>query len=680
LAKTVTKAGIMRDIIRILFLVLCVVLISGCAPAPTPTPQPTAIPPSTTPEPTATPTTPRSLTLSQEEQVILRFIHAAPAFETVDINAGDLRIASNLAFGDAVDGARIAGGEYVITITQANSDNTTALFEEPLALAGGNTYTAILTVVEGSLRLTAIPDDTSAITANQGRLLVIHAAAGVGSIQIGQAGSTPLADSLDFGRSTPALTLAAGQLNLQIRTSNQLLAEYPLDVRPNQHHTLVLVQEDSGIPRLVEYTSIIPGQAQVRVVSGLDVSVGAVDVQLNDTLLDTSLLFGSATDLTTVTALPATLRVITQGAAPEEPPIIISSIALNNGDVTTLFLLGNEASARVIPYVDDVQAIASNETVLTLINLYSGSPSLRAIASEGIIQDTLDIAYGARPITLTLPSGENTFVWGTPDEEEMTQFSDTRTFAAGVHYLYVLTGREDAPVIVFEHPVAASGSASAIAEVAEVRWVNMLENAVVSFSLDDVRQAQSLAFREIENAEIAQGNYSLTVETSAGSSSTPFTAQAFRRYSIYVYGTAETPLVTIIEDDPITVEAGSTRVRLIHLGAAGSSPLSMGYAANPTSALNLEQMATPVVGQALTLPGGVSLLIRATEGGTASLAGRLAANTYDFYIVNDNAGGVVSTLTGIALADGAIIEIVAVRSTTSDVLSVFGLPYSSGAE
>jgi hypothetical protein len=669
----------MKTLWRALSILCMVGFVAACAPAPTPTPTPlpTEVP---TLVPSPTPPVPRAIALSVRDQVTLRFIHAAAGVGDVDVFAGDLAVATRLKFGDGVDGARIAAGEYEITAFNAGTgqgENPLYQSPEPVTLEGGTRYNILLAVVNGVLRLTAIPDDNTPLAGGNARLLFINAAPNTSAVQLGVQGSTPLVESLNFGLSSPPITIGIERLTLQARVDGQVASEYLLNPRENEHYTLVLLPNANGNgARLVEFVSTVPGLAQVRVANGMAAEIGTIDVYLDDEQVAARLAYGSASDLITLTAQPATLRIM-RAEAPEAEPLIVTSISPANDDQIVLLLTGGERNAALINYVDDVDVLPSNSASITFVNLYAGAAALRAVAGEGVVQETVDLPYASSPVRLTISAGENNFTWstpGAPDEEGALQFNDERTFEAGFHYLYILTGRSDAPVLVFERQVEIE-EAVVINEDAQVRYINTIEGTNATFSIQDT-EVSGIGFAEDSDfGGVAEGDYTVVVNTGAGSANLPVSLQAFSRYSIYAFGTPETPALAIVQNDEMIVEDDNARVRLVQVAPPGGAPMSLAFFANPTAQVNAAMVATPSTGEIYDLPGGLRPIVGGTIPGEHSISARIDAGLYDFFVLDDMMGGVINTLNGIRVNNGEALEIVAVRLTTSSGVAVFAMEY-----
>lgn len=660
-----------------ILLLMVVLALMGCATQPPPTPEIVQTPTATaTIAPTPTqPFVPESIAIDPREQVTLRFVNAATGYEALDIYAEELALASRLPFGISASGAQIVGGEYVLSVfpSGAPSDGE-PLLRAPLVLEGGSRYTMLLTNSDNRVELAAIPDDLSALPAGQSRLLIIHAAPSLDTVDIGLAGEQALISDLTFTQSTPALTLPAGRVTLQARPVGSPTIDTTVNLRDGFGYTLVLQGERA---QWLEFEDRVPGQAVAHFVNALNADLGAVDFYLDDVQVATALVFGAASDAVTIAAQTSTLRILPAGSSPDVTPIVDTSVSTNNGDFLAFVAVGDAASSRVILVTDSRQSLAPNASAITFLNAYPGARRVRN-NGEGIIDRPVELDYASTPLSLETLSGGERFYWReTPDpESDSNEIFDPREFDGGTSYLYILTGREDAPALLFERSLPPPTVQEELVEEITVRWVNTIPDSAVTFTLDDIAEVERLGEAGQSVTQVATGSHLLTVVTGAGRSQ----ARAVEfgspgRWSIYAYGTEADPQFQVIADAlPAALNEDIARVRLTYVAPEPSQrTLTLAFSPSVSGIANPRYEATPSSGEATFLPFGAETLVQRTGAGATSLAGQVPASTYDFYIIDDQQDGVIVTIPGAVMVPNTAYEIVAVQSLFNSDVEVYVL-------
>lgn len=652
-----------------------VLLLIGCATQPQPTPEVAQVPTATaTLAPTPTqPFVPQSIAFDPREQVTLRFVNAATGYDALDIYAEQLALASRLPYGTSASGAQIVGGEYVLSIFPSGAPTDgDPLLRAPLSLEGGSRYTMLLTNTDNRVELAAIPDDLGALPAGQSRLLIIHAAPSRGAIDIGLAGEQPLISDLAFSQSSPAFTLPAGRITLQARPEGSPTIDTTVNLRDGFGYTLILQGERA---QWLEYEDRVPGQAVAHFVNALDGSLGAVDFYLDDVQVASNLVFGAASDAVTIAAQTSTLRILLAGSPPDATAIVDTTLATDNGNFIALVAVGNANSARVIPVTDSRRTVAEDTSAIVFFNAYAGVPQVRN-NGEGVIDEPIELPFAGTPLSLETLAGSERFYWReAPDPvgggEEIF---DPREFVGGTSYLYILTGREDAPALVFERDLPPPAITEARIEETSVRWINTIPDTAVTFTLDDIAEVERLGTTDQSITQVASGSYLLTVATSAGrNQAQPIEVNSVDRLSIYAYGTDTDPQFQIVEAaPPAALNEDISRVRLTYV-APESSPrtLTLAFSPSVSGIVNPSFEATPSVGEATDLPFGAERLVQRTGAGATSLAGQLPAAAYDFFIIDDQLEGVISTIPGAVMEPNTAYEIIAVQSLFNSDLALY---------
>ncbi|MCA9902896.1 MAG: DUF4397 domain-containing protein, partial [Anaerolineae bacterium] len=606
-----------RNQLIVVWLTVAAIMMAACAPS-TPPPTPTNTP-APTAEPTATATpafVPRVFTINQEDQIGLRSVHAVEGLENVDIYAELSTVALNLGFGTASAGdSRLAGGTYTFRVVPSGGGiDAVPIVQQTIDLAGGNTYTLLLSGDPAAPTLTAIPDDHAPLAAGYSRVMVINAVADVPSLQVTGDGGSLLVDALAYGQSSAPITVEAGNVNFQTRIDGRRWFDLPLDLRELRQIT-VLIMGTRDNWTIDQAETDVPGQAQIRVFNGLDPETGSVDVYLGDTQLAHDLAFGGVTDPSEQPTTLTSLRIVAAGQAADSVPLLATTIAPSPGDVLTLIAVGNATNNRLITYNDDSVTLDEGEASITFIHLIPGIDTIRSGGTDGVMQEPVELDFG-QPTTFTTIAGAQQFIWQPAfgDNSGDPLFESNLTLAPNTRYLYLITNREDAPAVVLERTVEVLASAAQQEQATtQVRWINAIPDSQLSFSLGDTVQVSDLGFASASDIQmIVGGDFNLLVTSVAGSSSTPVTLTPYHRYSIYARGDAAAPQITVIEDPTLTFPPETGRIRLVQISGSDSASLSLWFAAAPETETNDTFSITPVPDpndQPVNLPFGVRRLV-----------------------------------------------------------------------
>jgi hypothetical protein len=149
----------------------------------------------------------------------VRAIHLSPDAPAVDLfaNDGATAAASGLAFPNSTGYLELDAGTYDFDLAPAGQPaSASVLAIDDLALEGGTSYTAAAIGPVASLQALALVDAVDGIPAGSFRVRAIHAAAGVGKVDIWALGDTPakVYSQVDFGVAGDPLDLPAGAYTL----------------------------------------------------------------------------------------------------------------------------------------------------------------------------------------------------------------------------------------------------------------------------------------------------------------------------------------------------------------------------------------------------------------------------------------------------------------------------------
>lgn len=159
----------------------------------------------------------------------LRVLHLSPDAPAVDVYVDGLAepVVSGLAFGEGTGYLEVPAGTYTVRVTPAGSGPEDAvLVVAGLELAANGAYTAVALDTVAEIGALALFDDNEGIAAGSFRAQVVHAASGVGQVDIWEVSGepTPLFVDFDFGASVVA-DLPTSAYNLGVDVDNDAIPD-----------------------------------------------------------------------------------------------------------------------------------------------------------------------------------------------------------------------------------------------------------------------------------------------------------------------------------------------------------------------------------------------------------------------------------------------------------------------
>lgn len=162
----------------------------------------------------------------------LRVLHLSPDAPAVDVfaNRGNTPLVSELAFPDGTGYLAVRAASYDIDVSASGTSAAQAVLSvNDLALEAGKFYTAV--ALDEVANLTALPlvDSYAGLGTGKIRVRAIHAAPGVGQVDIWNVPSTgapaALWTNVNFGAAGAALDLDAGAYTIGVDVNNDAIPD-----------------------------------------------------------------------------------------------------------------------------------------------------------------------------------------------------------------------------------------------------------------------------------------------------------------------------------------------------------------------------------------------------------------------------------------------------------------------
>lgn len=660
---------------------LLVLILAACSapPVPTVTLAPTA---TATHPPAATPTAavvPQTVS-EPSEGAQVRIVQAASQSGALDVYLGQALIAAQLGLGAYTNPVTIAAGDYPLRVVPAGSPpEAQALAQTSVILESGHPLLVLITGTPDALTIATYQEDLSPMPSGQARLSFIHA------VPRGPA-ATPhidenlLSSALDFGQSSPGQPVEAGTHTLAFWSGDTLLADLQVSLAARQTYTAVLVgQVGGGQERILLFGTPVQMPGLLRFIHAAP-DLPTVDVFLDDQPVATALDYRRASDWLSMPARSYRLRVIADGASPQEAPLAQAGVSLmpDQGMQAVLLQAFGVPTLRIfaMPLVPTLPTSAR----LIAFNAAPDSPLVYAINNAERFTAIPPVAFGMATNPLDVPAGTLNLAWQSGDSAEtrLVEIAGEYTFTAGRAYTYVVTGADDDPLLLADE-VGISEAATTQVETIQVRVVNALAQPLdVRVTLNAVTLDERLA-RGSASDYVAvphdRDAYSLLVEA-AGVADSPtlysgdLTLQGDELVSIFVYGPANAVSVLTQADYDRPIPAGQTILRVFHAAPEhGEVYVSAQFSGlDPTPAAS-ESQGTPVpplvpgarFQRYQSLPFGV--------GAVSEFIG-LPPGNYDVQILRGADSALVTAVSRATLSEGVSYDLLLLPGETAETLTI----------
>lgn len=674
--------------IRQFALILTIVLMATACGQSTPSTQPSPTPELTTPTPipTKAPLPPQI----SSEPAQLRIINAAADTPALNLTAGFLTIANNLASGQSTQPIELDSGETIFKISASGSRSDDApLLEKTLMLKGDEPILLLITGNANQLDLLTLPESVQAVNSGESVITLINAAAEVSEIKLLQNGQD-LTTSVPFGQAATTGTLPAGEIVLSFYSGANKLLDYTTQLEAQRAYTLIL-GGSSSLPQATIFSVTAPTRTNIRAING-STELGLVDIYLNETLLVSKAEFGRPTERQSLISGNYTLSLYPADADRNTiSPIATQDITIPAGANTALVLLGTAEDLEVVSFEEDLKPTPLNEARIAILNTLNQFPVIHLEMGSGPVPGLSDMRYGAVPVTLNLQGNiVNFYITGVDPSgvNNTVEVVENIQFEPGRSYLYLVTGRLDNNPIILSESVGTDenlqegGGETQNAEVgAQIRFVNALaDSRPVDFVVGETTVATGIDYGQgSELITVEDPTAIIGVRTSGGDSnlaSIDNLIENDQSYTLIVYGTQNVAQMLLLPDDEMILNSTAPHLRLINLSASADTALGIGFA--PVSATPAAE-ATANVGeeddQRDTIPFGVQRILENIAGGSTSNVILMPTGTFDVFILDSGMDMVGTTISGAMLEAGVHYDVIAYQETNSLRIQGFIIQY-----
>ena len=173
---------------------------------------------------------PRGFNPPMRDPARVRVLHLSPDAPPVDVFVDEARAITGLRFPEGTPYTMLEAGSYDFAVSATGTPASQAVIELPQTeLAENTAYTVVAYDRLASITPLALVDDLSVTSSGTIRIRAIHAASGVGQVDIlnipGRGTPTPLYENVDFGVASAYAELPAGQYTIGLDVNNDHIAD-----------------------------------------------------------------------------------------------------------------------------------------------------------------------------------------------------------------------------------------------------------------------------------------------------------------------------------------------------------------------------------------------------------------------------------------------------------------------
>ncbi len=502
----------------------------------------------------------------------LRVLHLSPDAPAVDAYAnGTLKAVTNLSFPSGTDVIKAPVGTVDLQVTPTGKPVSDKVIElKGVTLEKDKDYTVYAFGKLASLQLNALENDTKSLATNNVRVRVVHAADGVGTVNVFQVPATgapvPIAENLRYGTAAAPADLPAEAFTVGLDVNGDRTPDLSFAIPALPKGIVVnvfAVLDASGSPFLFAQLAgaatarIDPEQAQLRVLHLSPSAPGVkafVDGQAPASWQQIS--FTQATPFATFSAGAHKLDV---GTSASMPALTASDLRFTGGAKYTAVAIGNVGSLKALFFENGAAGLASDKIRIRAIHAAPavGTVDLFTLGANGVPQSLLaDVPYSAVSDALDLAPGAYTLGVDTNNDANPELWFELPSLPGGtVANVYVT---QDSTGTVFALAQLQDGPTVRIDKAtSKLRVIHMSRNAPsVDVYANTTKVVTNLAYATSSSSlTVASGAYDIAVTaTGANISTAVIHARGVKllpgkAYTIAAYADLANITAAVLEDD-----------------------------------------------------------------------------------------------------------------------------------
>lgn len=358
----------------------------------------------------------------------LRFLHALPGGNPVDVFVDNVLTARNLPFSSATRYINVPTGEHSVLVQATAKGATpsgTALLTAKVTVTKEQVNQLI--VVGGTAQkpeVNVYPQDLGPVPAGKTRVSALNAVRDAPPLDIRRADNNGFIEGLKYSEPYGEIDIAAVTLNLTVvpaggDLTSALVAAQPLSMVSGTHNTLVAVGTLDGAikPSLLLLTAPTEGNAATDILvrfANLSDAEKPLDVYVDDVLTVPGLTFKGTTEHIALPATASKIDIRQTGDAPVITAIAGGTLSAGTTKAFTIVVSGEKDKLAVTSFPNDVSTLTATQTRLNLINtvdkpgnlIIAGKPFISAVTNAAPGKAT-EIQRGVYKFELALEGDTN---------------------------------------------------------------------------------------------------------------------------------------------------------------------------------------------------------------------------------------------------------------------------------
>jgi len=387
----------------------------------------------------------------------LRFVHAIPGAAAVDIYVDGQLTAKNVEFGSATAYITVPAVQHQITVTPVNA--TTALWEQNYTPGAGRAFTLVASSFDEPIEFTAFEDILDSLSLGNARFTSIHAIADAPAIDIVLDDGRPLVVAQSYNQPFGTLDVPVFAYNLVVVPSGEgvesaLLTLDNAALNTGTSYMLLLYGTTANPQATLLSAPVRPGSNSgfIRLAHAAP-DAPAVDVYVGDGVLAATLTSpDDGANATDYIAVPAGDYEISLRPAGSQDVLLSANATINAGDRITAVAQSADGDLALSLLTDDVDAIASDEALIRVINAGAEEVSV-TLANGTSLADNLPAGEASAVISLEPATLDLTLSDAAGSTSTLPQFN----FYGGTFYDVLAFG--DSAVVVSSALAQGIGSA-----------------------------------------------------------------------------------------------------------------------------------------------------------------------------------------------------------------------------
>lgn len=372
-------------------------------------------------------------TIVNERESAVRVVHLSPDAPNVDVfvNDGASPAFADVPFGQGTTSATLDAGTYDFAVSAAGTTAADAVLRaDGVALEGGASYTVVALDELASISALLLEDDFSPTAASSIRLRAIHAAGGVGTVDVyaqrDDGTFEQLIDALDFGTAAAPIEVDAGPQTLGLDADLDGLVDLAFELPSLVAGTIAnvyaaadadgsifaLAQLRDGNTLRIEATEPQIPQGGIRVLH-LSPDAPNVDVFVNenDEPAITNLRFGDGTETIKLPAGSYRFDVSATGTPRSAAVITVEEFELQRDRDYTIVAYDRLSAIKPLVVEDDFSSVSGDNLRVRAIHVAANVREVDVYqVPEGALRTILaqNVVFGGVSDNLSLPVREYT--------------------------------------------------------------------------------------------------------------------------------------------------------------------------------------------------------------------------------------------------------------------------------